>query len=167
MLQILLLQACYYTGISTLLLFTALSVGTPFAVEQLLDWRTIRGDTAMGWTIGVGVWGMGGSLAGTVALVVVVARSKLVLDFVLTLHALHWALTAAYTRALPRNVLWWALQVGSVAVMAVGGVWSCRWRELRPMSFGSAAGKELSAQGRGEYEMLAQAEDGRVREGRG
>lgn len=57
--------------------------------------------------------------------------------------------------------------------MGVGGVWGCRWRELRPMGFGGAGvgggkGKEgAGARGGGEYEMLGQAEDGRVREGRG
>jgi len=28
----------------------------------------------------------------------------------------------------------------SATLMTVGGVWSCRWRELRPISFGGGGG---------------------------
>jgi len=87
-------------------------------------------------------------LSRILLLLLLLARSKLVLDFTLTLHLLHLLTTTFYTRALPRNLLWWALQALSAGVMAVGGVWACRWRELRPMSFGGG-------------------ESGRGREGRG
>jgi hypothetical protein len=36
-------------------------------------------------------------------------------------------------------MLWWALQICSAAFMTFLGVWSCRWRELRPINFGGAA----------------------------
>lgn len=41
--------------------------------------------------------------------------------------------------------------------MVVGGVWSCRWRELRPISFGTG---DPGGGGRkdGEYEMVAREE---------
>lgn len=52
--------------------------------------------------------------------------------------------------------------------MVAGGVWSCRWRELRPISFGSVGGgggrgKEGDPGG-GEYEMVGT--DGGEGEGR-
>ena len=37
------------------------------------------------------------------------------------------------------------------AVMVAGGTWACRWRELRPMSFGLGDGQG--------YEMAAVAEE--------
>ena len=47
--------------------------------------------------------------------------------------------------------------------MVAGGVWSCRWRELRPIAFGGGggegAGKEGGAGGGGEYEMVSGAEE--------
>lgn len=49
----------------------------------------------------------------------------------------------------------------SATLMTVGGVWSCRWRELRPINFGGGAAK-----GGGEYEMVSTAEDGGAGEGR-
>ena len=74
-----------------------------------------------------------------ILLLLLIARSKLVPDFALTLHFIHLLLTSLYTRSLPRNVLWWMLQIGSVALMTFGGIWACQWRELRPMSFGTGS----------------------------
>lgn len=50
-------------------------------------------------------------------------------------------------------------------MMTVGGVWSCRWRELRPISFGT--GKGGGGGDRGEYEMVGREEEGRVDRGEG
>lgn len=65
-----------------------------------------------------------------------VSRSKLILDFALTIHLLHLIATTFYAHALPTNVLWWTLQAASAALMASLGVWTCQWRELQPISFG-------------------------------
>ena len=47
-----------------------------------------------------------------------------------------------------------------MAFMTVGGVWSCRWRELRPISFGGGGVDPGGGGGGGEegeegYEMVA------------
>lgn len=90
------------------------------------------------------VWDVGTRLTGNphsvIFLLLLVGRSKLVLDFALTIHFIHLIVTWVYTRAFPTNRLWWALQVVSVGFMTTLGVWSCRWRELRPISFGGGAG---------------------------
>ncbi len=49
----------------------------------------------------------------------------------------------------------------SAGFMTVGGVWSCRWRELKPISFGGGATK-----GAGEYEMLPGEGNRKVGRGR-
>lgn len=65
------------------------------------------------------------------------------LDFTLTLHFLHLVATSLYSRSVPRNWLWWLLQAASAGLMTSLGVWTCRWRELRPINFGSgSAGAE-------------------------
>ena len=57
-----------------------------------------------------------------------------------------------------------------MAFMLAGGIWFCRWRELRPMAFGTgdaaAAGKGANGAVRGEYELVGSegAEDARGRE---
>ena len=88
-----------------------------------------------------------------ILLLLLVARSKLVPDFALTLHVLHLIATSVYTRSFPTNVLWWILQGASAALMASLGVWSCRWRELKPINFGGNGGGRV---GNGEdgYELV-------------
>jgi hypothetical protein len=57
--QILLLQAAYYGGAVVLILFTVLVAGRPFSLEVVLSWRSVRGDTAVGWMLG-GCWALDG-----------------------------------------------------------------------------------------------------------
>lgn len=73
-----------------------------------------------------------------ILLLVLVSRSKLVLDFALTILFIHLIVTSLYTRGLPTNLLWWILQACSAALMVFLGIWACQWRELRPMAFGKA-----------------------------
>ena len=44
--------------------------------------------------------------------------------------------------------MWWALQAVSASLMVGGGVWACRWRELRPIEFGGAAAAAAKGKGR-------------------
>jgi hypothetical protein len=71
-----------------------------------------------------------------VALVVLISRSKLVLDFSLTLHFIHLIVVFLYTGFLPRNAAWWVTMIVSGAITIAGGTYGCRWRELRPITFG-------------------------------
>jgi protein SYS1 len=71
-----------------------------------------------------------------VALVVLISRSKLVLDFSLTLHFLHLIIVFLYTGYIPRNAAWWVTMLASGAITVAGGTYGCRWRELRPITFG-------------------------------
>jgi hypothetical protein len=92
-----------------------------------------------------------------------ISRSKLVPDFAITLHFLHLIFTSLYSSSVPRNLLWWALQFASAGLMTSLGVYSCRWRELRPINFGSstnvggggegvqpAGGSEMNGDGDGD-----------------
>jgi hypothetical protein len=74
-----------------------------------------------------------------IAILFFIARSKLVPDFALTLHFIHLLLVSLYSHSIPQNALWWALQLASAGVMTSLGVWSCQWRELRPINFGGGA----------------------------
>ena len=93
----------------------------------------------------------------------IVARSKLVLDFSLTITFLHLVVVSLYEHELPRGVLWWAMQFLVAGIMIGGGTWACQWRELRPMSFGLGGDGGSSAGGGsgGSYEMVpVDVEDG-------
>ncbi|TVY67438.1 Protein SYS1, partial [Lachnellula suecica] len=63
---------------------------------------------------------------------------QLVPDFALTLHFIHLVVTSLYSHSVPTNLLWWVLQIASAGVMISLGVWSCQWRELRPINFGGS-----------------------------
>jgi hypothetical protein len=100
-----------------------------------------------------------------IAQLLVIARSKLILDFSLTITFLHLLVVSLYEHEIPTAVLWWALQFVITGVMVVGGTWACRWRELRPMSFGlgnvddggeAGGGGSMRIAGRreGGYEMV-------------
>ncbi|MCJ1475084.1 hypothetical protein MMC13_003744 [Lambiella insularis] len=159
--QIVLLQAAWYGVATVMILFTTLVAGKRFSLELVLSWRSLRGDTTVGWTLGL-CWMLdslvqyGYLLSGdlsqigstinngantrcrVILLLVLVSRSKLVPDFALTIHFIHLVITSLYTRGPPTNLLWWALQICTAALMVFLGIWACQWRELRPMAFGKA-----------------------------
>lgn len=53
--KILTLQLVYYATATVLILFTAVVYGTPFSLDLILNWESIRGDTTIGWMLGL-VW---------------------------------------------------------------------------------------------------------------
>lgn len=53
--QIVLLQLAYYACAAVLIIFTALTAGKEVRLDLLLSWRSLRGDTTVGWTLGL-VW---------------------------------------------------------------------------------------------------------------
>ncbi|UNI17880.1 hypothetical protein JDV02_004192 [Purpureocillium takamizusanense] len=144
--QIAILQTLYYAAATALLLFTTLVAGLPFGLNMLLGWDAVRGDTTTGWLLAF-VWLLDGGLCMAVAIVVLIARSKLVPDFALTIHFLHLLATTLYTRSLPRHAMWWATMLASSALAVAAGSWGCRYRELQPVFFGG--GRILGSGGGG------------------
>lgn len=116
-------------------------------------------------------------------MVMIVIRSKLVLDFGLTTHFIHLVVVSLYTGQVPRNVFWWVAMAISSAVGVALGVWGCQYRELRPVFFGgggigggssstnniangsAAAGGSGGGGGGGEGEGSSQAADGDEEQG--
>ncbi|KAI1504089.1 integral membrane protein S linking to the trans Golgi network-domain-containing protein [Biscogniauxia marginata] len=132
--QIAALQGIYYTVALVLMAFTSLVAGLHFKLDLVFGWASLRGDTTQGWLIGF-VW-LCCAAAAVVAIVALISRSKLVLDFALTLHFIHLVVVFLYTGFLPRHVAWWATMIASSAITIIGGTYGCRWRELQPISFG-------------------------------
>lgn len=161
--QIALLQLSYYVGAAILILFVALVAGQQPGAGLILDWRNIRGDVTTGWTAALcwllnavvtyvllsGSWHsrvcvLTAASRSVIPIMLLIARSKLVPDFALTIHLLHLIATTLYTRMIPFSLYWWLVQAFSSAIMVSLGVWACQWRELQPMAFG---GKAKAAQG--------------------
>ncbi|KAJ5094412.1 hypothetical protein N7456_010273 [Penicillium angulare] len=142
--KILLLQVAYYVCATVLILFTTVVYGAPFSLDLVFGWDKLRGDTTVGWMLGL-VW-MLNCFISVIFLLLFVSRSKLVPDFALTIHFLHLVATILYTRSLPANLLWWALQFASAAMMTFLGMWACQHRELKPISFGGIGGGSSTAE---------------------
>lgn len=51
--QIAMLQTAYYLCATVLILFTTLVAGKEFSADLVLSWRSLRGDTTVGWTLGL------------------------------------------------------------------------------------------------------------------
>ncbi|KAL2268307.1 hypothetical protein VTJ83DRAFT_3153 [Remersonia thermophila] len=151
--QIAALQGLYYGAALLLMLFTVLVAGQKFSMDLVFGWDAVRGDTTQGWLMGF-IWVLDGGLFMAAAIVVLIGRSKLVLDFALTLHAIHLVVVTLYSGQLPRNTAWW-LSMGLASTVSVAlATWGCRYRQLQPISFGgggstSAAGGNSNA-GRGD-----------------
>jgi len=181
--QIAILQTVFYLSATLLILFTVVVAGHTFSVGMVFGSSTaVRADTALGLTMGL-LWLLSALVVSVllyplthlrsapsyheltcvyvnysvIAMTLVLARSKLVLDFALTLHFLHFLATSIYQGGVPQEIGWWGLQGFSAVGMVVLGGWACRWRELRPISIAapvlaSAAGVDAE---RGEdYEMV-------------
>ncbi|KAI5793731.1 integral membrane protein S linking to the trans Golgi network-domain-containing protein [Peziza echinospora] len=152
--QILLLQLTFYATATLLTFFTTSIAGYPFSASLILGapaW--VRGDTVQGWMFG-GVWVL---VAGVCVLaqILILARSKLVLDFTLTQYFLHFVCTWIYMGGYPWEWTggrweWWGVQVVCCVGTVVGGRWGCGWREMRPMAFGGGAGEGGGGGGGGE-----------------
>jgi hypothetical protein len=178
--HIVLLQVIWYVAATGLILFSALVSGKHFSLDLVLSWRSLRGDTTVGWMLGL-VWLLN-SLIGyaaisipvvlgwpvarevnvlidgfsVISILLLISRSKLVPDFALTLHFIHLIVTSLYSRSIPRNWLWWLLQVVSAGMMTSLGIWSCQWRELRPIIFG---GSSTAQREQGANAMAASASE--------
>lgn len=74
-----------------------------------------------------------------IAIVILVGRSKLVLDFALSLHAIHLVVVTLYSGRLPRHKGWWLSMAVASAVSVILATWGCRYRQLQPISFGGGA----------------------------
>ncbi|KAH8880323.1 hypothetical protein GQ53DRAFT_755140 [Thozetella sp. PMI_491] len=135
--QIAALQTLYYITAMCLMLFATLVAGNRFTLDLVFGWNAVRGDTTQGWLMGF-VWVLDGGLFMAVAIIFLVARSKLVLDFALSLHFIHLLVVSLYTHQFPRNLMWW-LTVGAASAVAVAlATWGCQYRELKPISFGGS-----------------------------
>ncbi|KAI6380635.1 hypothetical protein MCOR25_001571 [Pyricularia grisea] len=153
--QMAILQVSYYAAALVLMVFTALVYGKKFSMEWLFGWEPVRGDTTMGWLMAF-TWLVDGALVVSLGLTLIVARSKLVPDFAISLHAIHLIVTTFYTGRVPRSPFWWLTMAASSAAAVGLGMWGCQYRELRPMFFGGGrSSANASGGGNGEGSSTA------------
>ncbi|KAH7182986.1 integral membrane protein S linking to the trans Golgi network-domain-containing protein [Fusarium flagelliforme] len=133
--QIATLQAIYYFAALVLIVFTALVSGSGFSWTLVFGWEGVRGDTTHGWLMSF-ILLLDGGLIISIAIVALIARSKLVPDFALTVHFLHLIIASLYSGRIPRHGAWWLTMLISSAISVSLGIWGCQYRELQPLFFG-------------------------------
>ncbi|KAK9466695.1 integral membrane protein S linking to the trans Golgi network-domain-containing protein [Lipomyces arxii] len=145
--QIIVLQTLYYLTAAVFILFTCLVAGTKFTPDLVFSWRSLQIDNTVGWTVCL-VWFLS-AVFDVLYLTMIVGRSKLVFDFVLTIHGISLVVTTVYTKHFPVSLLWWLLQIASILAMVFLGTWASRWRELSVMYFPSIITSNSAASSRG------------------
>ncbi|KAH7029098.1 integral membrane protein S linking to the trans Golgi network-domain-containing protein [Microdochium trichocladiopsis] len=143
--QIAALQTIYYVVALVLMVFTMLVSGQRFTLDLVFGWSSLRGDNTQGWLLAF-IW-LCCSGAIVAAMVLIVSRSKLILDFAITLHFIHLVIVTLSSGLVPRTAFWWGTMVASCAVTTVGGTYGCRWRELQPINFGGRSTGATNANG--------------------
>ncbi|KAF7722152.1 hypothetical protein EC973_003665 [Apophysomyces ossiformis] len=129
--QIVSFQSLFYIVLSLLLLIAFALGGTEFTLDSILGDEGIRTDTVSGWALGF-IWLLNGILSIPL-IVFIVQRAKLVLDFVLTLHAIHFVLVWMHNKQCPTSGAWWIVQIVNVIVMTLGGEWASMRLEMKPI----------------------------------
>lgn len=131
--QIMALQIIYYVMALVLICFSYIVGGENFSFRTILSWEPVRFDTTWGWTLCM-LWLLD-TFFSVLAMTFVVGRSKLALDFTLTLHIINIFVTWAVSGSFPASLMWWGLQGVSIFLMVSLGTWTSQWRELRMTFF--------------------------------
>lgn len=131
--QILLLQIVYYLIGGVIISFYYIVSGNPFSIYVIFSWEPVRMDTTIGWTLAL-LWLLD-TFFSVLAMTIIVGRSKLALDFTLTLHGINIIVSWLVSGQFPASLLWWGVQGVSIILMVSLGTWTSQWRELRTTFF--------------------------------
>jgi hypothetical protein len=144
--QIVLLQVVYYIMAIVLIAFTLIVGGERFKLETVFSWEPVRLDTTWGWALSM-LWLLD-TFFCVLAMTYIVGRSKLALDFTLTLHGINFIVAWLVSGKFPASPLWWGVQVVSTFLMVGLGTWTSQWRELSATFF------DVGSSSSGSYEMV-------------
>ncbi|KAJ3353628.1 hypothetical protein GGF32_002923 [Allomyces javanicus] len=133
--QIVAMQAAFYASLSILILFGTVLTGTPISLDHVLAYHELVSTTATGWMVFIATLLNAGAMC--IALVLIVQRAKLVLDFACTLYGLHLAVSVIYNDwRLPDAFMWYLANLLALVIVAMGGEHLCMQRELEPIAVG-------------------------------
>ena len=155
--QIILLQVVYYILGLIFIAFYYIVSGNPFTFEVVFSWEPVRLDTTIGWTLSL-LWLLD-TFFSVLAMTVIVGRSKLAVDFTLTLHGINIIVAWLVSGKFPTSLLWWGVQACSVLLMSSLGTWTSQWRELRTTFFEGGSYEMVPMTTTSPLEELEQSSD--------
>lgn len=140
--QIVILQLFYYfTAMLTFGITSALS-GWDFHLGLVLSWSDVSMENTFGLTL-MFLWLLN-ALFSVGFIAFIIGRSKLVWDFVITIHFFNLVLVWL-VNGFPKNMYWWILQISSSLIMTILGVFMTRWVELRDTFFENMTDIEMGS----------------------
>lgn len=139
--QIVLMQVGYYLIGIVLIATTLLLSGYEFTLRIVFSWEPVTFGTTLGWLLAA-LWLLD-MFFSVLAMTIIVGRSKLALDFTLTLHGINLVVAWLVAGKFPLSLLWWLVQITSVVLMVSLGTWTSRWWELRSTFFDTSSRYEL------------------------
>ncbi|KAJ1503893.1 hypothetical protein HMI54_007329 [Coelomomyces lativittatus] len=131
--QIIALQSAYYFIYSLLLCFMTLFSSSPLQLQWIFGMASYDWHFASSWGLMVVVWL--NACIGCFSVLVLIQKSKQVLDFVVTLHVFHGLITWGYNQTFPWSFGWYLAYLGSLCIMVLGGERVCIQRETTPIVF--------------------------------
>ncbi|ODV91501.1 hypothetical protein CANCADRAFT_71760 [Tortispora caseinolytica NRRL Y-17796] len=160
--QIVLIQCFYYLSAGIMIAFMCSVMKETFTLDLLFGWRQLDG-TRYSDVLRL-IWLIESAFVA-MFIMVVVRRSRLILDFTLTTYILAILVCCLFSGAAPASVAYWAIQVADIAISLLLGTWAARQYELRDEFFGSHRKQRRQNRGRTdrndavELEALATSTD--------
>lgn len=155
--QILLLQVVYYAIGTVLIGFYYAISGEHFSIKIVFSWEQVQSSNTTGWSLAL-LWLLD-TFFSVLAMTIIVGRSKLALDFTLTLHGINFLVVWLVSGRFPASLLWWGVQVLSILLMVSLGTWTSQWRELR-VTFFDTTGYEMVDMPRSEQPQNDSSQSG-------
>jgi len=126
--QIVTVQSFFYASFGALLLCGSIFTGTQLTLDNLFFYKTINFDTNGVLTLACYTLN---ALLGSLALWIVVKRTKLCLDFTVTTYLIHLIFCWWYNGSLPNFISWWLFTLASIGIMCVSGEFLCLRTEMQ------------------------------------
>lgn len=137
--QIITIQSIFYTSLGFWLVISDALSGATKSLDQLFLYDIINMKNIQGRFI-IGSFFLN-SLVCALALWCFVQRTRLCLDFSVTVHLLHLLACWGYNHTFPSTLSWWIVHVLCVTIMCVCGEFLCMRTEMKaiPLSLGPKA----------------------------
>jgi len=126
--QIVTVQAFIYVSFGGLLLLGSFFTGTQLTLNNIFFYKALTFDRIGILTISCYTLN---ALLGSLALWVVVKRTKLCLDFTATTYLIHLIFCLFYNGSLPNTLSWWLFTLASIGIMCVSGEFLCLRTEMQ------------------------------------
>ncbi|CAG7837338.1 unnamed protein product [Allacma fusca] len=127
--QIVAVLSFFYFSFGILLVVGSIVTGSDLALGNVFGYKSVNFGDKHG--VMVVICYVVNALMGSLALCVIVKRTKQCLDFTTTTYIFHLIICWMYNGVLPTSPSWWLMTVAGIAVMCVCGEFLCLKQEMQ------------------------------------